>query len=151
MIKTLPSDLNGASTDGEIAAEFMKLVNANTKFVTFSHLSNVSGRLLPAEKICKDVHAEYPNCHVHVDGAMTWGCMNLNLLEMDCDRLVPAQRTLIYQKVETSCDQALIITPNSLYLHKSQMSAVELPFALKVPYVFTCTKLGAIVEMTITI
>jgi selenocysteine lyase/cysteine desulfurase len=86
VIKTVPSDFNGASTDDEIVAEFMKLVNANTKFVTFSHLSNVGDRLLPGEKICKVVHASYPNCHVHIDGAMTWGCMNLNLVQMDCDR-----------------------------------------------------------------
>ena len=86
MIKTVPADLNGATTDEQIVTEFMKLVNANTKFVTFSHLSNVGGRLLPAEGICKAVHAQYPDCHVHVDGAMTWGCMNLNLVEMNCDR-----------------------------------------------------------------
>jgi selenocysteine lyase/cysteine desulfurase len=86
VIKTVPSEFNGASTDDEIVDEFTKLVNAHTKFVTFSHLSNVGGRLLPGEKICKAVHATYPNCHVHIDGAMTWGCMNLNLVQMDCDR-----------------------------------------------------------------
>ena len=86
VIKTVPSDFNGVTTDEQIAAEFMKLVNSKTKFVTFSHLSNVGGRLLPADIICKAVHAEYPDCHVHVDGAMTWGCMNLNLAQMDCDR-----------------------------------------------------------------
>ncbi|XP_046863086.1 cysteine desulfurase SufS-like [Xenia sp. Carnegie-2017] len=132
VIHDIPANLNGAITDEEIVAQFVNEVNENTKFLTFSHLSNVSGLLLPAEQICRAVHSVNPDCHVHVDGAMTWGCMNLNLAQMDCDSysasahkwfLGPKETGLFYMKLSripnftpnTFGYDPMIVVPEELY------------------------------------
>ncbi|XP_028400126.1 uncharacterized protein LOC114523420 [Dendronephthya gigantea] len=100
-IPSVPYDLEGATSDSDIVNEFMKFVNEHTKYVTFSHLSNVGGRLLPAEAICKAVHSKFPHCHVHVDGAQTWGCMDMNLAEMDCDSYASSSHKWFFGPKET--------------------------------------------------
>lgn len=85
VIHQIPSDLDGATTNEEVVQSFVDRLTSNTKVVTFSHLSNESGVLLPAKDICTAVHDYDPNIHVHVDGAMTWGSMAHNLVDVGCD------------------------------------------------------------------
>lgn len=72
-------------TIDQIVGEFLKQVDENTRLVTFTEISNMSGIKLPAKEICQAVHNEYPNCKVHVDGAQSWGAQHLDLSDMGCD------------------------------------------------------------------
>lgn len=54
-----------------------------TKLFTFTEVSNVSGLKLPAKELCDMAH-QY-GVYVHVDGAQSWGSMDLDLKDMDCD------------------------------------------------------------------
>lgn len=85
-IVVVQSDLDGATSPEDVVESFVSRLTANTKVVTFSHLSNESGVLLPAKEICQAVHQFNPDIHVHVDGAQTWGTMALDLPNMECDR-----------------------------------------------------------------
>jgi len=55
------------------------------RVVAFSEVSNVSGVRLPAQEICTLAHKENPAAFVHVDGAQSWGALQLNLQAMGCD------------------------------------------------------------------
>lgn len=56
-----------------------------TKVVSFTHISNVTGFRLPAESICAAIRRSRPDVHIHVDGAQTWGHVDVNLADMHCD------------------------------------------------------------------
>lgn len=73
------------TSDADIVIQFKAALNQNTRIVSFSHVSNISGARLPAAAICKAVHAYNPEIFVHVDGAQSWGSMQVNLDAMDCD------------------------------------------------------------------
>lgn len=83
-VRPLPLEAADKSDD-EIVATFVAALNAHTRVVSFSHLSNISGTRLPAAAICRAVHAYNPSIHVHVDGAQSWGSMRVDLGKMDCD------------------------------------------------------------------
>jgi cysteine desulfurase/selenocysteine lyase len=77
----LPATLS----DEEIVQQFKDSLTRKTRVVTFSHLSNVSGRLLPAQAICEMVHKFDPSIWVHIDGAQSWGSVALDLPALGCD------------------------------------------------------------------
>lgn len=54
-----------------------------TKLFTFTEVSNVSGLKLPAKELCEMAH-EF-DVFVHVDGAQSWGALDLDLADMGCD------------------------------------------------------------------
>lgn len=72
-------------SDTEIVKQFTAALSENTRVVSFSHVSNISGARLPAAAICKAVHAYNPDIFVHIDGAQSWGSMAVNLDEIGCD------------------------------------------------------------------
>jgi selenocysteine lyase/cysteine desulfurase len=51
--------------------------------LALTHVSNVSGLRLPVREICEAAHRL--GIFVHVDGAQSWGALNVNLRELDCD------------------------------------------------------------------
>lgn len=69
----------------EVVSRFATEASARTRVVSFTHISNVSGTRLPAADICRALHAKYPEVHVHVDGAQTWGAIDVDLAGLDCD------------------------------------------------------------------
>jgi selenocysteine lyase/cysteine desulfurase len=69
----------------EVVSLFTTEVSARTRVVSFTHISNVSGTRLPAADVCRALHAKYPEVHVHVDGAQTWGVIDVDLAALDCD------------------------------------------------------------------
>lgn len=69
----------------EVVGLFAAEASARTRVVSFTHISNVSGTRLPAGDICRALHAKYPEVHVHVDGAQTWGVIDVDLAALDCD------------------------------------------------------------------
>ena len=72
------------STD-QIINAFIKKLTPNTKVVTFTELSNISGVRLPSQAICNAVRDYNKEILIHVDGAQSWGCLDVNLTDMDCD------------------------------------------------------------------
>lgn len=69
----------------EAVGLFTAEASARTRVVSFTHVSNVSGTRLPAGDICRALHTKHPEVHVHVDGAQTWGVIDVDLAALDCD------------------------------------------------------------------
>jgi selenocysteine lyase/cysteine desulfurase len=63
---------------------FTNAMAADTKVVSFTHISNVSGLRLPAREICAALRRK-GDVYIHVDGAQTWGICDVNLRQLDCD------------------------------------------------------------------
>lgn len=74
-----------AGSEDEVVDLITGEVGAKTRVVSFTHISNVTGFRLPAEKICAAIRRSHPDMHIHVDGAQTWGHVDANLSAMDCD------------------------------------------------------------------
>ena len=54
-----------------------------TRVLSLTHVSNVSGIRLPVRELCDVAHRR--GIHVHVDGAQSWGALNVDLRELGCD------------------------------------------------------------------
>lgn len=66
----------------DLLQPFTTAITSNTKLIAFSHLSNVSGLALPAKEICQMAKAR--GIMTLVDGAQSFGSMNINLHDMEC-------------------------------------------------------------------
>ena len=67
----------------EILEVFEKEMSSKTRLVAFSHISNVSGMRLPAAEIC--TLARSKGILSLVDGAQSFGFLNVNLDTIGCD------------------------------------------------------------------
>jgi selenocysteine lyase/cysteine desulfurase len=54
-----------------------------TRVLALTHVSNVSGLRLPVRELCEAAHRR--DIFVHVDGAQSWGALNVNLRHLECD------------------------------------------------------------------
>jgi isopenicillin-N epimerase len=66
----------------ELVEPFRKAITANTRLISFSHISNLSGLALPATEICQMAKAK--GIMTLVDGAQSLGALPVNLHEMGC-------------------------------------------------------------------
>lgn len=66
----------------ELVDAFSKAITSNTRLITFSHISNLSGMALPATEICQMAKAK--GIMTLVDGAQSLGAMSLDLHKMGC-------------------------------------------------------------------
>lgn len=72
------------STDvAQLVKVFTDAFTPRTRVLAVTHVSNVSGLRLPVRQLCDEAHRR--GVFVHVDGAQTWGALNVNLRELDCD------------------------------------------------------------------
>lgn len=67
----------------ELIAPFAAALTPRAKVLAFSHVSNVSGIGLPARQLCEIARSQ--GVLTLVDGAQTFGMMDLDLHEMGCD------------------------------------------------------------------
>ena len=74
-----------AGSEDEVVDRITAEIGPRTRVVSFTHISNVTGFRVPAEKVCAAIRASHPDMHIHVDGAQTWGHVDANLAAMDCD------------------------------------------------------------------
>ena len=74
-----------ASSLDEVVDAFVESLSRRTRVVSFTHVSNVTGFRLPAKEICQALKAKRSDLHIHVDGAQTWGALDVNLAEIGCD------------------------------------------------------------------
>ncbi len=71
-------------SDENILKAFTDQIDNNTRFVSYSWISNSKGFRIPdrvIEGIWDYVQSNFPNCHIHVDGTMAWGARKVNLVE----------------------------------------------------------------------
>lgn len=69
----------------EVIDLFLAAVGNKTKVVSFTHISNVTGFRLPAATICAAVRKRKSDVHIHIDGAQTWGAIDIDLGATGCD------------------------------------------------------------------
>lgn len=72
------------NNQGEIELDqFSKMLNAKTKMVAISHVSNSLGTINPIKKMIEIAHAQ--NIPVLIDGAQALAHLNVNVQDLDCD------------------------------------------------------------------
>ena len=74
-----------AGSIDEVVDHVAGKVRPETRVLSFTHISNVTGFRLPAAEIIEAVRRRHPDLHIHVDGAQTWGFADANLRDLDCD------------------------------------------------------------------
>ena len=67
----------------DLLTPFESAITSKTRLIAFSHLSNVTGIHMPARELC-DIAREKEILTL-IDGAQTWGFLDLNLSELHCD------------------------------------------------------------------
>lgn len=67
----------------ELIEPFSKAITNKTRLIAFSHISNTSGIALPAKEICSLAKNKGILCHV--DGAQSFGFMDIDLKDIGCD------------------------------------------------------------------
>jgi selenocysteine lyase/cysteine desulfurase len=68
---------------GQLVSVFEEAFGPRTRVLALTHVSNVTGLRLPVRELCGFAHRR--GIHVHVDGAQTWGALNVNLRDLGCD------------------------------------------------------------------
>ena len=76
----VPSNPNSS---GELIDPFEKALTSRTKVLSVTHASNLSGIRLPVRELAELAHRR--GIYFHVDGAQTWGALDINLRELGCD------------------------------------------------------------------
>jgi len=82
IIKRVTTPQNPTSLD-QLVDVFEKAFSQRTRVLAITHVSNVSGLGLPVRELCQVAHRQ--RIYVHVDGAQSWGALNVNLRELGCD------------------------------------------------------------------
>jgi isopenicillin-N epimerase len=67
----------------ELVDAFTGAFTNKTRVLAVTHVSNVSGLRLPVKELCEAAHAR--GVYIHVDGAQTWGALDINLRDLGCD------------------------------------------------------------------
>jgi isopenicillin-N epimerase len=68
---------------GQLVAAFTDAFTPRTRVLALTHASNVSGLRLPISELCEAAHKR--GIFVHVDGAQSWGALDVKVRELDCD------------------------------------------------------------------
>ena len=69
----------------EVVDLFVNAVSDKTRVVSFTHISNITGFRTPVMEICEALRKRKDDLHIHVDGAQTWGAVDIDLGQVDCD------------------------------------------------------------------
>ncbi len=82
VVKEIPTPVPARSAE-DLIAGFEKAITPRTKVMAFTHLTSVTGVLYPAREITEVAHKR--GIWVHLDGAQTFGAMNVDLRMIGCD------------------------------------------------------------------
>ncbi len=101
-------------TDEKITTEICKIItdtikniDGKTVMLSFSEVSNISGICMPSKEIVAKVRASYPNIHIHIDGAVSWGGLDINLISKNniigngCDSFASSSHKWLMGPFET--------------------------------------------------
>jgi selenocysteine lyase/cysteine desulfurase len=83
-VRRFPIPTDTGSID-EVVDRFVAAVGEKTKVVSFTHISNITGFKIPAAEVCAAVRKRKDDVHIHIDGAQTWGAVDINLGDIDAD------------------------------------------------------------------
>ena len=83
-VRRFPVPVDTASID-EVVDIFVDAMSDRTRVLSFTHISNVSGFRIPATEVCAAIRRRNPDVHIHIDGAQTWGAVDIDLRATDCD------------------------------------------------------------------
>jgi len=81
-VVSLPVRIPAASKD-ELISQFEKAITPKTKVVSITHLTSTTGILYPAKEVAE--LARRRGIWMHLDGAQTFGAMDVNLRDIGCD------------------------------------------------------------------
>jgi selenocysteine lyase/cysteine desulfurase len=78
------------ASDQFITNAFIGSIDNQTRFVSFSETANSTGFRIP-ERVISNIWERVqtlPNCHVHIDGTMSWGARSVDLSNPRCHSFV---------------------------------------------------------------
>lgn len=81
-VKKVSTPANPKSLD-DLIEPFRKALGPKTKVLSLTHASNISGVKLPVKELTEIAHSQ--GLYVHVDGAQSWGALDVNLRDIGCD------------------------------------------------------------------
>src|SRR5262245_6314764 len=73
----------GPADVGRLVGAFEAAFGPRARALALTHVSNVSGLRLPVRELAEAAHRR--GIFVHVDGAQTWGALNVDLRRLGCD------------------------------------------------------------------
>ena len=82
VVKSLPVPVPARSAD-ELIGAVEKAITPRTRVIAITHVTSTTGILYPAREIA--ALARRRNIYMHLDGAQTFGCLDVNLAEIGCD------------------------------------------------------------------
>ena len=74
---------NHPGTDEEIVSLYEKAITPRTRLLMVCHMVNITGQILPVQKICDMAHAK--GVEVMVDGAHTFAHIRYSIPDLHCD------------------------------------------------------------------
>jgi selenocysteine lyase/cysteine desulfurase len=74
---------NHPKSDEELVKLYEDAITDKTKLLMICHMINITGHILPVRKICDMAHSH--GVKVMVDGAHTFGHINFNMEDLNCD------------------------------------------------------------------
>ncbi|MDH3439815.1 MAG: aminotransferase class V-fold PLP-dependent enzyme [Gammaproteobacteria bacterium] len=69
----------------EVVDIFVDAVGDSTAVISFTHISNITGFRIPAEEVCAAIRKRKDDVFIHLDGAQTWGAVDINLGAIEVD------------------------------------------------------------------
>ncbi len=103
--KLIVVEFPASASDADIARAFIKEINKTTRFVSYSETSNGSGFRIPdgvMAAIWNHVEKNGYDCHIHVDGTMSWGTRALDLPNHHCHSFVSSAHKWFLGPKETA-------------------------------------------------
>lgn len=82
VVKSLPTPVPARSS-GELLGAIEKAVTPRTRVIAITHVTSTTGVLYPAREIA--ALAARRNIFMHLDGAQTFGCLDVDLKDIGCD------------------------------------------------------------------
>jgi selenocysteine lyase/cysteine desulfurase len=73
------------SSIDEVIDHFIAAVSDKTTAVSFTHISNITGFRTPAAEICAALRKRKADVFIHIDGAQTWGAVDIDLGAIEAD------------------------------------------------------------------
>jgi selenocysteine lyase/cysteine desulfurase len=82
VVKSLPAAIPALSAE-KLLADFERAITPRTRVIAITHLTSTTGIQYPAREIA--ALARRRGIYMHLDGAQTFGALDVNLAEIGCD------------------------------------------------------------------
>lgn len=122
VINKIISIPNHPASDEEIVDLYANAITGKTKLLMVCHIINITGQILPVQKICDMAHSK--GVKVLVDGAHAFGHFRYSIPDLHCDYYgtslhkwmsVPLGLGFLYVKKENIADIWPLLGPNTTY------------------------------------